>query len=461
MMRSRRNELFLLALLMLLAGSLVPPPLSASERLPDVRLLIDISGSMRESDPANLRQPALELMLRLLPDGSRAGVWTFGERVNMPVPHGVVDASWRERASAAVAEIGNHGLLTNIPEALRAATWDAARLHYDYQTSVILLTDGKVEVSNSDAENIVASRRLLEQTAREFREAGITVHTIALSAAADQPFLTQLAQATGGLSEQVDSAEQLSAVFLQALDIAAPTEQVPLFGGEFLIDDSVSEFTALIFHDPDVDQVGLAGPDGAQYNAGSNSPEVSWFHHPRFELITVTRPAAGAWLISAPGAIARVNVLSQLSLEIDAPPTSMPEGRTPEIGISLTEAGRPVTDTALLGLLNISVQVERADGERWQLQAQGTDSDSAGEVRLPLSMLAAAGRYQIQVQADGGSYQREVNLITDVYAPPPELLPPAALVTEGVVPSGWLLPALVSLSLLVLVLVFLWPGRRR
>ena len=81
----------ILAGLILLGGNGWSGRLHAAERLPDVRLLIDISGSMRESDPANLRQPALELMLRLLPDGARAGVWTFGEQVNMPVPHGVVD----------------------------------------------------------------------------------------------------------------------------------------------------------------------------------------------------------------------------------------------------------------------------------------------------------------------------------------------------------------------------------
>ncbi len=48
---------------------------------PDLRLLIDVSGSMKESDPDNLRAPALELIVRLLPEGARAGVWTFGESV--------------------------------------------------------------------------------------------------------------------------------------------------------------------------------------------------------------------------------------------------------------------------------------------------------------------------------------------------------------------------------------------
>src|SRR6187402_3821518 len=40
----------------------------------DVRVLIDISGSMKQTDPQNLRKPAVDLIARLLPDKSRAGI---------------------------------------------------------------------------------------------------------------------------------------------------------------------------------------------------------------------------------------------------------------------------------------------------------------------------------------------------------------------------------------------------
>ena len=215
--------------------------LSAQEPLPDVRLLIDVSGSMKQSDPDNLREPALELMVQLLPEGSRAGVWTFGQWVNMVVPHAEVDDGWREDATAAVSAISNAGLLTNIPDAIELATFDIERLQHQYRTSIILLTDGKVEVSGDSLNNQRAARDLLTKVAPELREWGVTVHTIALSDDADWEFLRALARVTGGLAERAASPEALSAVFLQALDIAAPSEQVPLLGGEFLIDDSVSD----------------------------------------------------------------------------------------------------------------------------------------------------------------------------------------------------------------------------
>lgn len=44
----------------------------------DLRVLIDVSGSMKANDPSSLRQPAAELIARLLPVDSRAGVWLFG-----------------------------------------------------------------------------------------------------------------------------------------------------------------------------------------------------------------------------------------------------------------------------------------------------------------------------------------------------------------------------------------------
>ena len=60
----------LMAFLLALTG--VVPTVMAEEQMPDVRLLIDISGSMKQSDPENLRKPALEMMVELLPEGSRA-----------------------------------------------------------------------------------------------------------------------------------------------------------------------------------------------------------------------------------------------------------------------------------------------------------------------------------------------------------------------------------------------------
>ncbi|MEQ8661285.1 MAG: hypothetical protein RLW62_10740, partial [Gammaproteobacteria bacterium] len=51
----------------------------------DVRILVDVSGSMKQNDPRNLRVPALRLVSELLPAGTTAGVWLFAEQASVLV----------------------------------------------------------------------------------------------------------------------------------------------------------------------------------------------------------------------------------------------------------------------------------------------------------------------------------------------------------------------------------------
>ena len=71
------------------------PILFASQNL-DVRLLIDVSGSMQANDPENLRVPAVRLVAEVMPRGATSGMWTFNERVEPLVPTAIVDDEWKK-----------------------------------------------------------------------------------------------------------------------------------------------------------------------------------------------------------------------------------------------------------------------------------------------------------------------------------------------------------------------------
>src|SRR5690606_1723529 len=105
----------------------------------DIRVLIDVSGSMKKNDPHNLRRPALDLLVRLFPADARAGVWSFGHDVAVMVPHGNVDGRWREAGRRQAQRIHSNALHTDIPAALAAALADAEALDAARRTSVILL----------------------------------------------------------------------------------------------------------------------------------------------------------------------------------------------------------------------------------------------------------------------------------------------------------------------------------
>ena len=80
----------------------------------DFRVLVDVSGSMKQSDPNDMRKPAVELLIRLAPDKSLVGIWTFGQHVDMLVPHRSVSGNWRNFSSSQVDQIHSSAMRTNI-----------------------------------------------------------------------------------------------------------------------------------------------------------------------------------------------------------------------------------------------------------------------------------------------------------------------------------------------------------
>ena len=218
---------------------LLLPACWASEKstapIDDVRVLIDISGSMKRTDPQNLRRPALRLFTSLLPKGAEAGVWTFGQWTNMLAKHGPVDTAWKDTARKAADEISSHGLRTNIEDVLRRATWDWKRPDENHRRSLILLTDGLVDISKKADENAASRERILNEILPQLQQAGVTVHTIALSSESDAPLLQQLAAATGGWFETIDTASGLERLFLRMFEKV----QVPILG----IIENMSTFT--------------------------------------------------------------------------------------------------------------------------------------------------------------------------------------------------------------------------
>ena len=465
---STRIPVLLAAGLLLLASLLAATRLHAQAPLgqqPDLRLLIDISGSMKQSDPDNLRGPALELIVRLLPEGARAGVWIFGETVEQIVPHGTVNAAWREQALEAVALIDNSGQRTNIPAALAAATYDLGSLSSAYRTSVVLLTDGKVDLSPSPMANAAAARDLLASTAPDLGAIGIPVHTIALSDEADWTFLRALADTTAGIAEKAETAGDLTGIFVQSLEMVAPSARVPVVGNIFLIDDSVDEFTALVFYDEPAAELTLMSPSGVEYHPDDTREGVEWFRSRQFALVTVDAPERGAWTLAAPnGARSRVSVISDLQLEVDPLPNSLPAGRVTELGIRLRDSGEVIKSQELMQLFAITVLITGPDDFRETIDVTGSyPLPVTGEYRVTIPAFERGGRYQLLVEMKGETLQRELPLYVEVIAPaaaPSISTRPPEIPEEDLRGPALSLAGILLVAILAGALVY-WRRRRR
>lgn len=394
-----------------------------SAELPaDVRILVDISGSMKETDPANLRIPAVNLLVELLPEASQAGIWTFGRYVNMLVPLAPVDDDWRASAKDKARLINSVGLYTNLTEALERARWKVAA-DSGYRHSLILLTDGRIDMREPGAPadtDEQQRQRLLNDVIPAYVEAGARIHTLALSDGADQKLLQQIALETGGLYLRADNADQLLKAFLKAFDRAVPAEQVPLLDNKFSIDASVREFTALIFRQAGARPTRLIAPDGTVLDAATAAEQqVRWHQDVNFDLITVAAPAAGEWQADADlDPDNRVQILSDLNLRVAGLPDALFSGVPLDLAIDLTEKGQTITEPALLRLTDITLKVTAPDGRSGsKLLSDPENLPADGVFHESISRLSAEGEYQFEVVAVGRTFQRRQQLTAVLQEP--------------------------------------------
>lgn len=350
---------------------------SASQPQSDIRVLVDISGSMKQNDPRNLRIPAIQLFSQLLPENSRAGVWAFGEYVHMTVPLDDVSKEWKRMAMRTTREINSSGLYTNLGEAIERATFGWSKPDPDYRRSLIILTDGMVDISTQSEVNDKARRKILRETLPALREAGVVIHTMALAQDADETLLAQLAAQTDGWYQKITIASQLQLAFLKIFGQATDQDSIPLDNNSFVIDDQITEFTLVAFKKSDTQTVQLERPDGERFDASQDTKDVSWYEGPDYDLITITNPMVGTWRVEADiDPKNRVLVVSNLKVNPSEIPNNLLANEALNFNIQMMQQNKPVTDERFLGLLKMQLDVVAdATQKTLNLQDNGKSPD--------------------------------------------------------------------------------------
>lgn len=375
-------------------------------RRDEVRVLIDVSGSMKRSDPKNLRVPALKLLVNLLPSDALAGAWIFAEAVTPLVPLGATTSQWRERAQPAAEKIHSRGLLTDIGAGLERASQGWQAPDPDSRRSLILLTDGLVDLGNDATVNAAARADILERAVPGLAAAGVTVHTIALSTDTDVALLQEMAERTGGSFEQVDSAEALQRVFLRMFERSVARAGLPLIGNRFRIDEAVRELTVLAFRRDGAAPTRLVPPAGEPFGAGEAPDAVRWYGESGYDLITIDAPATGEWQLLAPAdPDNRALIVTDLALRIAELPDSLPHGQRLTVKMSLESGGDAIRREELLSLVDVRLR-QHSDGEaprEWLLAR----SESDGSYAITLERTLSPGEHELIARASAKTFERE------------------------------------------------------
>lgn len=403
---------------------------SAEKSVNDVRVLIDISGSMKQNDPTNLRQPALNLFVSLLPSETHSGVWTFGQWVNMLVPHGPVTKSWKQNAKNSVKKINSAGLYTNIEDVIRKSTWDWTNKSstLNSEKSLILLTDGLVDISKDNKTNSASRQRILQELLPQLQEAGVKIHAIALSNDSDSNLLEQLATATGGKFKVIETAKGLERLFLHLFESVSPTDSLPLKENKVKVDNSIKEMTFLVFNEDAKEEISIESPSKKTYSMKSHPEDMVWHKESHYDLITVKIPESGYWKINAEeDPDNRVMIVTDLKLINTKLPSTLLLGDKHKFQLHLEESGDIITRKDFLhfvkATINQSTVGKNNKEKKWKLKLldngkKADDKSKDGIYSIELKKSLIEGEHEIEAIINGTTFRRVYRKQITVHADP-------------------------------------------
>lgn len=379
---------------------------------PELHVLIDVSGSMKKTDPENLRAPALRLLSDLLPEQSRIRVDLFGNRIAPVLPASRATPETKAAMRKAAGKIRSDEPFTDIPAALKAVDegWSE-----NTQRNIILLSDGKVDISPHEGFNERATRRLQEEVIPALAAANIQVHTVALSDDADQEILAQIADRTGGLALSARSNADLQRVFLSLFEATAPRTGVPLVDNRFRVDDSISELTLVVFRGKNDEPTRIRLPGGSEIDARQAAilKDWRWDDSAGRDLITISNPPAGSWrILAAEDPDNRALVITDLNLAMPNLPSRVYPGEILESGLQLTNRGEPIVEPRLTDDIDAGLSVIAPDDQAQQtikLNDIGAEPDvlgGDGRYDFHLVLTETPGIYTLVGRAEGPTFER-------------------------------------------------------
>jgi len=377
----------------------------------DIQVLIDVSGSMKQNDPKNLRIGATQLLVKLLPDGVNASLWLFSEQTELLSHTDAVNDQWRTLAQKASQTIHSRGLYTDIEKAIDTVL--KSGFADSQNKNLILLTDGMVDISKDIMVSADSRERILSEWIPRLRQQQIKVQTIALSGQADKELLEKLAFDTDGWYETAQSAERLQRLFVKMALKAAPKNTVPLNGNRFSIDDHVQEFSVLVFKQPDTPPTQLLSPDQQKISKRTAPPNVAWLENPGYDLITLKQPTAGDWQIDASfDPDNQVMILTNLELKIDDLDHFIGEKDQLMLRLHFTEQDTLISRKDFLDLITLSLSID--DQEPQNIPPL---TGNPGYFTKSLSNLSQ-GKHHLSMIADGKTFERAIARDVEVIASP-------------------------------------------
>ncbi len=399
----RLNKLYIFVMLMMLLSS--DPGLGADNPPLDAVVVLDSSGSMKKTDPRELRKPAAKLFIKLLSERDRLSVMSFSDNA-YPITYltQLDSQSNRDRSLHATDKISSKGVYTNIYAALsRGIEILRQDKKPDRDAVIVLMSDGKMDVGDAQR-SAQLKNKIREQLIPLLQQYKIKIYSVAFTEASEQNLLQELADATDGRYALAASDEVLHKVFTKIFEQSKQPDMLPLTENAFMIDPSIREITIIANKKTAQSKIYLQTPNGERINAAVKAANMKWFVSDSFDMITLTRPQHGEWKILFSDDDNRAYIVADIKLRSHFEYDTEKTGQELIIKAWFEKDNQVITQAELLSNIESVLEIEHPDGKLENKTIESANAEGLFVTRFTPTM---NGIYAATLTAKSATFQRQ------------------------------------------------------
>ncbi len=378
----------------------------------DVVLVMDSSGSMKNTDPQSLRIPAAKLFISLLKEKDRASVVSFSDKGYQLIDLTPVNSDEnRANLLRAADRISSNGLYTNLFQALSTG-FEILSEDTEPERSrfIILMSDGMMDVGDPEED-----RRLLEKMKNELapllEDNEVKVYAIAFTEQSARELLEKISKRTGGFYNLALSDREFHLIFTSIFENLKSPEMLPMTANGFVVDGSIEEVTIVATKGSAETKIELRDPDGQSFSRQEQSTGVAWFESSTFDMITVEKPLTGNWeILFSSGENNKAYIMTNLKLKTNFEQLYATFGDPLDINIWLEKDGAAIEEQHVLDTINVYIEMTDPGGGITKLTPFVRESGIFNRKIAPFT----PGNYTIRIVAQGKTFEREKNYVFNV-----------------------------------------------
>lgn len=394
-------------------------PLNSTSRIEGM-LVVDVSNSMKSSDPKNISNEAMKMFIDMASfNGDKIGTIAYA------------DAVMREKALVKIKSNQDKKDLKDFIDSLEKYTYtdlstgvkeavtvlDASH-EQNYYPLIVLLADGNNELDPKKSKTLKEATSDLEKAITAAKAKGYPIYTIGLNANGklNQDVLTDVANRTNGKFFEASSADQLpgilSEIFANHLKLKIVSLDQVVGNGQFqditiyVPNENVLEANISLISSKPV-EVKLVNPAGQELAVPSD--QVLFSKSKTYSMVKLLKPDQGDWTLKVKGVDKDkidINLVFNYDLQLklnSLPKQSYKAGETIKIGAFFEDNGTPISDKDIYQSMKATLFVKDLDKGKIKEVALNSDNQGfTGEF-----MVGNASSYELVVKAEDNSFFRE------------------------------------------------------